>query len=148
MQKNVLIKNTVNFAVLINFKEILSPSKTKNQRFCHLWGQYEVYEDIISDLTYKNFLYSETKRFFMISQIFSKIISFCVFERYIKEMLRKLLQKHKNEIIFENIWDIIKNRFVSEYKNFFICQIWNYIFIYLILTSEMTKTLIFGFGGT
>ena len=28
----------------------------------------------------------------------------------------ELLQKHKNEIIFENIWDIIKNRFVSEYK--------------------------------
>ena len=57
-----------------NFKEILSPSETKNQRFCYLWGQYEVYEDIISDLTYKNFLYSETKRFLMISQIFSKII--------------------------------------------------------------------------
>ena len=59
---------------VINFKEILSPSETKNQRFCHFWGPYGVYEDIISDLTYKNFLYSKTKRFLMISQIFSKII--------------------------------------------------------------------------
>ena len=62
-----------------NFKEILSPSKTKNQRFCHFWGQYEVYEDIISDLTYKNFLCSKTKQFLMKSQIYSKIISFLCF---------------------------------------------------------------------
>ena len=60
--------------VQINFKEILSPSETKNQRFCHFWVQYELYEDIISDLTYKNFLYSERKRVLMISQIFAKII--------------------------------------------------------------------------
>ena len=65
----------------INFKEILSPSKTKNQRFCYFWGQYEIFQDIISDLTYKNFLYSETKRFLIISQIFSKIISFLWFWR-------------------------------------------------------------------
>ena len=44
--------------IVVNFKEILSPSDTKNQRFCHFWGYYEVYEDIISDLRYKNFLYS------------------------------------------------------------------------------------------
>ena len=82
-----------------NFKEILSPSETKTQHFCHFWDQFEVYEDIISDLTYKNFLYSETKRFLMISQIFSKIISFLcfyitfirifllfpVFERYLRK---------------------------------------------------------------
>ena len=72
----------------LNFKEILSPSETKNQRLCHFWCQYEVYEDIISDLTYKNFLHSETKRFLMISQIFSKIISFlCFYSAFIRIFL-------------------------------------------------------------
>jgi hypothetical protein len=74
---------------LFNFKEILSPSETKNQCLCHFGGQYEVYEDIISDLTYKNFLYSETKRFLMISQIFSQIISFLCFYSALKGTVRK-----------------------------------------------------------
>ena len=79
----------------LNFEEILSPSQTKNQRFYHFWGQYQVYEYIIWDLTYENFLYFKTKRFLMISQIFSKIISFLCF--YSSSIIISLLYLSKTQ---------------------------------------------------
>ena len=70
---------------------------------------FVISEYIIWDLTYKNFWHFETKRFLMISQIFSKIISFFVFfcSSFIKHLLIvsfKLSSGFKYPMVLGIIW--------------------------------------------
>ena len=50
--------------------------------------------------------------------------------------------------LFLKIFEISSKIVLFQNIKIFICQISNYIFICLLLASEITKTLIFGFGGT